>query len=261
MSNLRQSLAGQTTTLDEKEAAALLLAELDKGMKQVARDAVTASGLAEGIRGAVDAHPYEIALAAIAGAVAYVLSNQDLPLLQTRVGLGGGSSMIAGVDPGRTMKLALEQVRVGYRYDGNGLAAQLVADRFQNGHAISGSLQHQSGDATYGLEGSVSRRDGTEERRLDLSYRDPELSGRVGFSSVAQGGRNTSAINGSITDTSPSGLQRSLSGSYRNDGSWEASAGIGQSRQNESWSVEAFAGKDAMGNSDRGVRAIYRLRF
>jgi hypothetical protein len=39
------------------------------------------------------------------------------------------------------------------------------------------------------------------------------------------------------------------------------SAGVGQTRNNESWSVEAFAGRDAMGNEDRGVRAIYRLRF
>ena len=185
LSNLRQALAGQTNTLDEKEAAALLLAELDKGMKQVARDAVTASGLAEGLRGVADAHPYEIALAAVAGAVAYVLSNQDLPLLQTRVGIGGGSSLIAGVDPGRTMKLALEQVRVGYRYQGDHLAAELVADRFANGKAVSGNLQYQAGQATYGLEGSYTDRDGRQDRRLDLSYRDPEIMGRVGVSSVS----------------------------------------------------------------------------
>lgn len=56
-------------------------------------------------------------------------------------------------------------------------------------------------------------------------------------------------------------LQRTLSGTWRSDGSWETAAGVGQSSKDKSWSVEAFGGRDGQGREDYGVRALFRLRF
>lgn len=259
---LKGQLAGQVDAT-EQEAAALLLKELDKALQSIARDAVVGSGLSDGIRDVVDAHPYEIALAAAAGAVAYVLSNQDLPLLESKLGLGGGHALVGGIDPGRTMSLALEQVRVGYRYQGDKVAAHLVGDRFQDGWGAEGGIQYKpDAGTTLGLEGKHSDRDGKQKSRLDLTYVDPDVAARAWWEKSKGGDGARQAIGASAASRGgPGELQRHVSGTYRSDGSWEAAAGIGRTEKDASWSVEAFGGRDAKGNEDMGIRALYKLRF
>jgi hypothetical protein len=262
MSSLKKYLSGNVQA-NEQEAAALFVAELDKSMRGVAQEAVVKSGLSEGIRDVVDANPYSIALAAIAGAVAYVLSNQDLPVIETKLGLGGGHSLLAGVDPGRTMQLALEQVRVGYKYSGDKLAASLILDKYKDGYAANGKVEFTpSADTSLALSGSHSDRDGTKKSSLDLSYRDPNLVGSVGAQRQTGAQGDQTSISASLANRAqPGELQKSIGGTWRDNGSWEATAGISQQKKDSSWSIEAFGGQDAGGNSDYGVRALYRLRF
>jgi hypothetical protein len=239
------------------------MAEIDKALRGIAQDAVVNSGLAEGIRDFADVHPYEIALAAAAGAVAYVLSNQDLPLLEAKLGLGGGHSLVAGIDPGRTMSLALEQVRVGYRYRGDHVAAHLTADKFRDGYAVDGGVNYSPSAGTdLGLSGSHSDRDGKQRTRLDLSYHDPSLAANLGFQRDVTQGRSMDSVTAGVRNQpAPGELDRHASATWRNDGSWEAAAGVSKTDRDSSFSVEGFAGRDAAGNQDVGIRALYKLRF
>lgn len=259
---LKGALAGQVQAGDE-EAAALFVAEIDKALKQIAQAAVVNSGLADGIREVADAHPYQIALAAAAGAVAYVLSNQDLPLLETKLGLGGGHSLVGGIDPGRTMSLALEQVRLGYRYQGDKLAARLNVDKFSDGYAVGGNVKYSpTPETSLGLSGSHSDRNGAQQSRLDLSYMNTDLAANVGIQRNVGGENPGQSIGASLSSRGGQGeLQRHVSGTWRDDGSYEAAAGIGRSEKNRSWSVEAFGGRDAAGQDNVGVRAMFKLRF
>jgi hypothetical protein len=258
---VRKALEGQVKP-SEEEAVQLFLAEIDKRITGLATEAVTASGLSQGIRDYADVHPYEIALAAIAGAVAYVMSNQDLPLLEAKLGLGGGHSLTGGIDPGRTMKLAVEQVRIGYRYQGDHVAAYLNADKFRDGYAVEGGAGYTNGDTQMAISGSHSDRGGEQKSRLDLSYRDQDMQAGVGFQRNVGGPTPGSSVSASIADRpQPGQLQRSLTGTYRNDGSWQAAAGIGQQKKDSAWQVEAFTGEDARGNRDHGVRALFKLSF
>lgn len=261
MNALKAQLAGQP--LSDQEAAALFVDHLDATLRQVANTVVVQSGLSGEIRDFADANPYAIALAALAGAAAYVLSNQDLPLLEAKLGLGGGHKLVGGVDPGRTMKLALEQVRVGYRYDGNRIAAELNYDRFQDGWGANGRVQYTANPETQmALSGSHTDRNGHQRSRLDLTYMNRDLAANLGIERNEGREGNNAAIGASLSSRGgPNELNRSLSGTWRNDGSWEAAAGIGRTRQNESWSVEAFGGRDASGNENVGIRALYKLRF
>lgn len=261
-SALAQKLQGQVEPT-EQEAAAMLVAELDKALKALAQEAVVGSGLSEGIRGTVDANPYSIALAALAGAVAYVLSNQDLPLLEGKFKLGGGHSLVGGIDPGKTMSLALEQVRVGYRYQGDRVAAHLLADRFQDGYGAEAGIRYAPNPETQlALQGSHTDRGGQQRSRLDLSYVDPDVDARGWYERSKGGDRSSEAIGASLASRgAPGELQRHVSGTYRSDGSWEAAAGVGKQEKDSSWSVEAFGGRDAMGKEDVGVRALFKLRF
>lgn len=247
----------------EQEAAAMFVVELDKALRGLAQEAVTGSGLADGIRGTVDANPYEIALAALAGAVAYVLSNQDLPLFESKLKLGGGHSLVGGIDPGRTMDLTIEQIRLGYRYQGDRVAAHLTADKFKDGVGGSAGIRYSpKADTQMGLEGSYSDRAGQQRTRLDLSYVDPDIAAKGWWEQSKGGDKSGQAIGASVaTRGQPGELQRHLSGTYRSDGSYEAAAGIGQTKKDQSWSVEAFGGRTADGKEDVGVRALYKLRF
>lgn len=262
MGSLKQYLAGQVEP-NEQEAAAMFVAELDKTMRGIAQEAVVKSGLSDGLRDVADANPYTIALAAVAGAVAYVLSNQDLPLVETKLGLGGGHSLIAGIDPGRTMSLALEQVRVGYKYQGDKLAASLVLDKYKDGYEANGKMEFTpASDTSFGLGGSYSNRGGSTNTKLDLSYRDPNLVGSVGAQRQTGAQGDQTSVSASLANrVEPGQIQQNIGGTWRDNGSWEASAGISQTKKDSSWSVEAFGGRDAAGNSDYGVRALYRLRF
>lgn len=257
---LKGKLDGQGGTNDQ-EAAALLLAELDKALRQIAADAVVKSGLADGVRDVVDANPYAVALAAAAGAVAYVLSNQDLPLLESKLGLGGGHALVGGIDPGRTMALAIEQVRVGYRFDGDRVAAWLSGDRFQDGWGAEGGVRYTAGpDTQASLTGSHSDRDGVTRSRVDLTYVDPTVAANAWWQQDGSQTGRSQAVGASVS-TRGDELQRTLSGTWRSDGSWETAAGVGQSSKDKSWSVEAFGGRDGQGREDYGVRALFRLRF
>lgn len=247
----------------DQEAAALFMSELDKQLKGIAQQAVVNSGLAEGIRDYADVHPYEIALAAIAGAAAYVLSNQDLPLVETKLGLGGGHSLVGGVDVGRTMHLALEQVRVGYRYRGPQLSAELNGDRFQDGWAASGGLTYApSAGTSMGVTGSHQDRAGVQKSRLDLSYVDPQVAANAYWQQQVGGTTPGQAIGASVASRGSAGdLNRHVSGEWRSDGSWEAAAGVGREQRNSSWAVEGYGGQTAGGQSDVGIRALFKLKF
>jgi hypothetical protein len=262
VASLKGQLQGQVQPSDQ-EAADLFMAEIDKALRSIAQDAVVNSGLSQGIRDFADAHPYEIALAAAAGAVAYVLSNQDLPLLEAKLGLGGGHSLVGGIDPGRTMSLALEQVRVGYRYQGDHVAGFLDADKFKDGYSVDGGVKYSPSAGTdLGLTGSHSDRDGTQRSKLDLSYRDPGMGANLGFERDVTESRSRDSVTAGISTTpAPGALDRHASATWRSDGSWEAAAGVSKTDRDSSWSVEGFAGRDAAGNQDAGIRALYKLRF
>lgn len=259
---LKSAMAGQGSMTDE-QAAALFVAEIDKALKQIAQDAVVKSGLSDGIRDFADANPYAIALAAAAGAVAYVLSNQDLPLLEGKLGLGGGHALVGGVDAGRTLSLALEQVRVGYRYDGDKVAARLLFDRYQDGYSAEGRVDYRVGAGTsVGVQGTHSDRAGEKKSRLDLTWTDPTMAASLGLESSVADGLSRQGVGGTVSSRGRSDeLQRRLSGQWWSDGSWEAAAGVGRTEKNSSWSVEAFGGQDASGRENYGVRALFRLTF
>ncbi len=259
---LRGEVNGSVTPTDQ-EAAALFVTHLDAAMRTAARQAVVASGLSQGIRDFADAHPFEVALAAVAGAVAFVLSNQDIPLLSTKLGLGGGHGLVVGIDPGRTLALTVEQVRVGYTFSGDNLAAQLTADVYPDGHAVAGNVSvNPTEDSSVDLSGSHTDRAGTQLSRVDLRYNRPELSAGLGWQNQVGGPTPGQSLTGSISQRgAPGSVLGQASGLWHESGAWNAGLGVGQTQGNASWSVEGYTGQTSAGTMDTGVRAMFRLRF
>ncbi|MCK6506226.1 hypothetical protein L6R53_23115 [Myxococcota bacterium] len=250
---------------NEQEAANLFVTALDGELRRVAQGLVVDSGLSEGLRDWVDENPLTVATAALAGAVAYVMSNQDLPLVDTSRSLGGGHSVVAGIDPGRTLDLALEQVRVGYRYQSAGTKAELMGDYFgaDGGYQLQGTLQQQLAGGAL-LTGSAlhSERSGTTRDRLDVGYSSSALAANAYYERMRGQAGDLSTVGGRISNVAePDQLQAYLRGEARSDGSYEAAGGLSRKVDNWGWGVEGFANRNAMGQSDQGVRAMFQMRF
>ncbi|RME23575.1 MAG: hypothetical protein D6798_13255 [Deltaproteobacteria bacterium] len=252
---------------DQQKAANLFVNALKVELHEIARKAVIDTGAAEGAREWVDEHPYAIATAAVAGAVAYVLSNQDLPLIEQKVGLGGGHALLAGIDIGRTMDLALEQVRVGYKYTGGGTRAQLTGDIYQDGWAVNGMFQQTLDPGeTVRLSGQHLDRGDQQKSRLDLSYRNPNLAASAYWERMygaGVDGSNLDAYGGSISNVphESDDIKAYLRGEYRTDGSYTGAAGVSRNQGNWDWSVEGYTGQTATGSNDSGIRAMLNWRF
>lgn len=259
-----QSYFRDNAAPSDQEAAELFVAALRLQIDGLAQQAVVDSGFSQGVRDVVDDNPYLIASAAVAGAVAYVLSNQDLPLLEHKVGLGGGHALLAGVDVGRTMDLALEQVRVGYRYVGGADRASVTADGFQDGGwQVQGAFERtlDPGEQVR-LQGLHVDRPGEERSRMDLSYSNPSMAASAYWERM-HGEQTVDAFGGALStmNTRPGDLNGYLRGEYRTDGSWESAGGLSREQDDLRWSVEGFAGQDAFGRQDHGVRAMLNWRF
>lgn len=252
------------TQASDHEAATLFVQHLDGELRRAAQQLVVDSGLSNGIRGFVDENPLTVTTAAVAAAVTYILTNQDLPLISTSKGLGGGHSLVGGVDPGRTLDLALEQVRMGYRYQAAGTKAELNADWFgkDGGYQLQGRMEQQL-DAGL-LSGGMlhSERNGTTRDRLDLGFRNDTLSAEGYAERTRSADRNLTSVGGRISNVAdPGQLQAYLRGEARSDGSYEAAGGLSKRTNDWGWGVEGYTGKDSAGREDSGLRAVFSRRF
>lgn len=247
----------------DQEAARLFVQALDGELKRIADQAVRSSGVAGGAKDWAGQNPYAIATAAVAGAVAYVLSNQDIPLLEQKVGLGGGHALLAGVDIGRTMDLALEQVRVGYRYSGGGTVGEVKGDWFKDGGwQVQGKYQQalDPGEQLV-LNGLHVDRPGEQRSRVDLNYTNPNMAASAYWERM-YGEKKVDAIGGSISTVAKEGeLNAYARGEYRTDGSWQGAGGVSKKTEGWGWAVEGYGGQTAQGKSDAGVRAMLNWRF
>ncbi len=251
------------TAPSDHEAATLFVQALQSELEALASKAVINSNVAGGAQSLADENPYAVAAAALAGAAAYILTNQDLPLLEKKVGLGGGHALLAGVDIGRTMDLALEQVRVGYRYESAGTKAELTGDYFQDGgwQATGMFMQTLDPGEQLKLQGMHVQRPGDERSRLDLSYTNPNMAASAYWERM-YGEQNVDAYGGSISTVGEKDdLNAYLRGEYRTDGSYTGAAGVSKQQDNSSWSLEGYTGQTATGQQDSGIRAMFKWTF
>jgi len=265
MGKLKGYIAGAAEP-SEQEAAALFTQHLDTTLRGLARQAVVDTNASAELRDLVGGHPYEVALAALAGAVAYVLSNQDLPLIEQKIGLGGGFAIVAGIDVGRTMALAVEQVRVGLKYTGGGAEVTVQGDAFQDGGwQLQGQYaQKLSPTEQLSLSGLHVQRPGEDRSRIDLGYKAENLTAGAYWERTHKDNVTLDTYGGSlgVQGRGPDPLQGYMRGRVSSDNSWEAAGGLSKKfNDSGSLSVEGYAGQNALGQRDSGVRALFKWTF
>lgn len=258
---LQRFLEGKADA-SEQEAAAAFVQALDGELKRIAGDAVTGE-LGDILREFVDDNPVLIASAALAGAIAWVLSNQDIGMLDSRVKLGGGHALVGGVDIGSTMDIAIEQVRLGYRYQSGDSKAEVIGDYFTEDRtwAVTGRYERQLGaNERVSLSGAHRQFQDKSSTRLDLGYTSDMLAGDAWWKRDREIGGDIDTFGGSVRARGDD-WSAYVRGQASTNGAHEAAAGFNRDLGDKSWGVEGYSGRDAFGQSDRGVRAVFKWRF
>lgn len=250
------------TAANEQEAAAAFVQALDGEIKRIAGNAVSGE-LGEMLREFVDDNPVLIASAAVAAAVAYVVSNQKIGMIDGKIKVGGGHSLVAGLDLGRTMDIAVEQVRVGYRYQSGDTKAELIGDYFTDdgSYEVKGRYERQLGaNERASLSGSHLERGDLSRSRVDLGYDTDHLGMGAWWQRDRALGVDKDTFGGQIT-AQKDDWSAYARGQGSTDGAYEGAAGLQQTRDDKSWGVEGYTGRDAFGQKDSGVRAVFKWRF
>ena len=165
------------------------------------------------------------------------------------------------------MELAIQQIRVGYRYESGDTFAEVLADVFkeEGRWQLSGKFEQTLDPGeTLTLGGSHEQSQDGQRTRLDLGYTNPSLRADA-YWERTRGAQNLDVLGGSLSTTPKNQNDPSyyLRGEARSDGSYQGAGGVskGFDQGRGSWGVEAFSGRDAMGASDSGVRAMFRWKF
>jgi len=246
----------------EQGTAAEFVRILDQEIKRVAGQAA-AGDMGDILRRFVDENPVLILSAIVAGAVAWVVSNQKIGMIDGRLQLGGGHSLLAGIDMGRTMELAAEQIRVGYRYSGGGTTAEVLGDYYATDDSwrLTGTFEQRLGPSErMSVTGMHHELEDRSQSRLSAAYDTEHLgvSGWLQRDRDLNGGRDAA---GGQLRYQQDDWAAYVRGQASSDGAHSTAAGFERTRDDHSWGIEGFSGRDASGRDDSGVRASFRWRF
>ncbi|MFT5586588.1 MAG: hypothetical protein ACI9VR_004187 [Cognaticolwellia sp.] len=213
---------------------------------------------------AVD-HPRSVLAAALAGAAAYVLSNQDIPDIEHKMGMGGGHAILAGVNLGSTLDIALNTVKLGYAYKGESTTASLDAEYGMQDEslAVTGNLSHQTDAGMFSLDGAYNQMPGSMSAELGAAFQNDDLSARLFGRTQSEGGQTLNTLGADVRGKYGENGNYYMGGEYRSDESWMARAGlsVGDANENGAWSLEGRAMNEGNGKSNVGAFLGYKLNF
>jgi hypothetical protein len=200
--------------------------------------------------------------ATIAGAITYVLSNQDIPMLTHSFG-PSNNQLTLGLDPGRTMNLAIERIRAKYSYKGDGNSFQIVGnvDPQESSWDVTRQFQRDlDAGGNLSLTGHQAVSPASTVSRIGLDFNQAPWSAGAQIERIRNGEGTVDALGGHLK-YSQDDFDAYMRGQVRSDNSWETSAGFEQNLNNGSWGAEGYASQGADGRQDSGARVFYRIRF
>jgi hypothetical protein len=152
---------------------------------------------------------------------------------------------------------------VGLKYSGGGADVSLVGDRFEDGGwQVTGRYAQQlSPNEQLSISGTQVERPGQERSRVDLGYKNENLTAGAYWERTRKEGGTLDTYGGNL-GYKQNDLSGYLRGRVSSDRSWEAAAGISkQFGNNGSLGVEGYSGQDATGRQDSGARAMFKWSF
>jgi hypothetical protein len=246
----------------EEEAANAFFKAIETELDKLAEGVVTESEAGDGIRMYADEHPRVMTAAALAGAVAYILSNQDIGMLKHSFG-ASNNRLTLGLDPGSTMNLALDRIHAKYSYKGDGNSFQILGNMKPNENSwdVTGQYQRsldQGGNLS--LTGHQAVSPASTLSRIALDYKQGPWAAGAEVERMRSGQGTVDALGGHL-EYGKDDFDAYLRGQVRSDNSWETSAGFEQDLSKGSWGAEGYANRSADGMQDSGARVFYKIQF
>lgn len=261
---VKEWLVGQAEP-SEAAIAAQFSDALEKALEPRIEQLLADSNIAAAISGWALEHPRTVLAAALAGAATFILTNQDIPDIEHKMGLGGGHALLAGVNLGSTLDIALNTINVGYSYKGENTTASLGAEYGMQDEslAINGNLSHQTDAGTFSLDGNYNQTPDTMSAELAAAFKNEELSARLFGRYEEGGGQSLGTLGAEMRGKYGENGNYFMGGEYRTDESWMARAGlsVGDINDGGRWSLEGRAMNDASGQTNAGAFLGYKLNF
>lgn len=249
----------------EAEIAGQFADALEKALEPRIDQLLADTGISAAISDWALESPRTVLAAALAGAATYILTNQDIPDIEHKMGLGGGHAILAGVNLGSTLDIALNTVQVGYSYKGENTSASLGAEYGLQDEslALSGNLTHQTDAGTYSLDGSYNQNTEGMSAELAAAFKNDELSARLFGRYQDTGGQSLGTLGADLRGKYGENGNYFMGGEYNTDNSWMARGGlsVGDINDGGRWSLEGRAFNEGSGQTNVGAFLGYKLNF
>lgn len=249
---------------EDAEAAGLFTNHLTTSLNSHFGAGIRDSNLGESVTDFALDNPWPMLGLGVAGAAAYIASDQELDDIDTKIGLGGGNSILLGGDFGSTLSPGIDAVRGGYRYQGDNerFEGMAEADLEKNAYALSADYHRDLvNGGTLDLSAAHHR---DEDRHLTtggIKYRDEDIAAHLnGSYDSADGGVGALSAGFRTLGDGPS-WQGGFDANTR--GAWNANLGVSHRDEERDleWFAKGHAGQDALGETDYGVSAGLKWRF
>ncbi len=249
---------------DQKASAGQFYNALDKAISDVVKDSIVEGQMGNNVRQFVDTNPELVTSALIAGAVAYIVTNQDLPTLSKKFS-GKAGELNTSIDLGSTLNIAVERIETKYRYAGDANTFQ-VSGAFepqQGDWNVQGSFDHQFDEGqNLTLSGLQAVSGDNVRQRLGLDYKNGPWKTGGAYERNIDGDNNQIDAASAYLMYNNAQTAAHLRGTVRSDDSWDTSLGLSQTSGDRSWGVEGYANQPAGADATNyGGRVFFKLSF
>ncbi|MCB9675211.1 MAG: hypothetical protein H6737_08840 [Alphaproteobacteria bacterium] len=246
---------------EDKEAAAMFKAHITDAFKKGYGGQLAESGFGESISDWAKDSPWTVAGLGAAGAAAYVLSDQKLDDIDTKVKLGGGTSLLLGGDFGSTLHPGIDALRAGAMYkDGSQEFGLKGENRFDAPEWSLGAWYKTQGD--WGKLAANADWHKQGDRNLaaaGLSFQNDKLAANLkGSYDSLDGG--VGALHGDLR-TLGEGPRWTAGFDANTKGQWNVEGGVSHKTGDLEWFAKGFGGRGEDGKTDFGARAGLSYRF
>lgn len=237
IARMQSEAAQQTDHGLNEEQLGTVFADLDAKLEEAARHFLTQLNADERLAGLVRDNPELAAVAAIAGVLAYALTqNPDLPELSKDRDQGGGHSVGGSIDLGPVLDLTVQHLEARWSFDGEqtDANARIWGGENDGGIGAEGDLTHTlDSGGILGAQARYFRQDGGDQEASGrLSFDGARTDGHLEGEWARRGGQDTWGLGAALThdgedtdyafdgrfDRTPTGDSWSLGGSRVHDG-------------------------------------------
>lgn len=221
--------------------------------------------VSESIYALMGENPVGTGFLAAAGAAAYIASDPDLKF-DHDFDLSDKTALTIGGDAGSLFDIGLEEVNAGITHtDGRQKYGANGSYNFDTDLARLNAFYSTNNGAgtSFNANAYVTDQGDRNTAGANLRYLTPDWGAKAGltYDNMHPKFGEYGTANASIYSRGDDPTSWNLSGSMDTEGAYRLEGGYHYNRDNTSFGLEGFAGRNNEGESDAGIQAVFKHRF